>query len=107
VLSLFGDIGDPEIQERAYLDTAKLIISTIPDLKDNLVLLDALKKINRRAKIIMFARSSEEEKILYKEGADYVVVPHFSGGQHVAQIIQHNNLDAIKSLKLKHIANSR
>lgn len=106
ILSLFGDIGDPEIQERAYLDTAKLIISTIPDLKDNLVLLDALKRINRRAKIIMFARSSEEEKILYKEGADYVVVPHFSGGQHVAQIIQNNIIDAEKLHELKGLAYS-
>jgi Kef-type K+ transport system membrane component KefB len=104
ILSLFGDIGDPEIQERAYLDTANLIITTIPDLKDNLVLLDALKKINRRAKIIAFARSSEEEKILYKEGADYVVVPHFSGGQHIAQIIQNNTIDSQKLLELKSMA---
>lgn len=104
VLSLFGDIGDPEIQERAYLDTARLIISTVPDLKDNLVLLGALKRINRRAKIIMFARSLEEEKILYREGADYVVVPHFSGGQHVAQILQDNIADSEKLHELKNLA---
>lgn len=96
---LYGDISDVEIQERAGLSTAKLVISTIPDLEDNLLLIKQLGRENRRAKVVVMALDSSEAKILYKAGADYVILPHLAGGRQVAKLIEDNNLDKIETLK--------
>lgn len=98
---LFGDISDLDIQEKAKIDSAKMVISTIPDIEDNLLLLKELKHENRRAKIVMMALDSLDAKILYKEGADYVILPHLAGGRQISEIILKNNLNKIEKLKEK------
>ena len=98
---LFGDIADLDIQERAQLDSAKLVISTIPDLEDNLFIIKELKRENRKAKVVVMALDTDEAKALYKEGADYVVLPHLAGGRQVAKLIEENNLNKIETLKNK------
>jgi len=98
---LFGDIADLDIQERAQLDSAKLVISTIPDLEDNLFIIKELKRENRKAKVVVMALDTNEAKALYKEGADYVILPHLAGGRQVAKLIEENNLDKIETLKNK------
>lgn len=98
---LFGDISDLDIQQRAQIDNAKLVISTIPDTDDNLLLLKELKHENRRAKIIMMALDSKDAKLLYKAGADYVILPHLAGGRQIAKIILDNHIDKIEGLKDK------
>lgn len=98
---LFGDIADLDIQERAQLDSAKLVISTIPDLEDNLFIIKELKRENRKAKVVVMALDTSEARALYKEGADYVVLPHLAGGRQIAKLIEENNLDKIETLKNK------
>ncbi|MCL4437429.1 cation:proton antiporter, partial [Patescibacteria group bacterium] len=101
VSSFFGDVTDLEIMERARLDDAKLVISTVPDIEDNLRLIDELNNHNRRAKIIVLANYDDDAKVLYKAGADYVILPHLIGGKHIAKILRENNLDKIKDFKEK------
>lgn len=102
VSTLFGDISDSDIQERVGLNKAKLVISTIPDLEDNLLLIQSLNFAKQnRAKIIVMAHETEDAKELYKAGADYVVLPHLVGGRHLAQLISNNHLDTIETLRLK------
>lgn len=86
---LFGDISDLEIFEKANLDKAKLIISTSPDLEDNLTLLSEIMKFlkDNRPKIILRARTEKEAEILYSSGADYVLLPHFTAGQYLGKTI--------------------
>jgi Kef-type K+ transport system membrane component KefB len=98
---LFGDIADLDIQERAKVDEAKVVISTVPELEDNLLLLKELRHENRKAKIVVMALDSRDAKILYKEGADYVILPHLAGGRQIAKIIQENHLDRIENLRKK------
>jgi Kef-type K+ transport system membrane component KefB len=100
---LFGDIADLDIQERARLTQAKLVISTIPDAEDNVLLLKELKHENRKAKVVVMALDSHDAKLLYKEGADYVILPHLAGGRQIAEIILDNHLDRIEKLKAKDI----
>ncbi|MDO8620746.1 MAG: cation:proton antiporter [Candidatus Levybacteria bacterium] len=104
VRRLFGDIGDYEIQKKANLDTAKLVISTIPDTEDNLLILKELNKENRRAKVVVMALDSQDAKILYKAGADYVILPHLAGGRQIARLIRENNLENIGKLKEKDLS---
>lgn len=97
---LFGDISDLEIQERAHLNTAKLIISTVPDTSDNLILLKELHK-NKKTKVVVIGASSQDAKELYKAGADYVVVPHLLGGKHLAKMIKDDSLEKMNGSSLR------
>ena len=100
---LFGDIADLDIQERARLTHAKMVISTIPDVEDNVLLLKELKHENRKAKVVMMALDSHDAKLLYKEGADYVILPHLAGGRQMAELILDDHLDRIEKLKDKDV----
>lgn len=99
--SFFGDISDLDIQEKAKISNAKLIISTVPDIEDNLLLIKSLNHFNRKAKIIVAAVDFDDAKELYKAGADYVVLPHLAGARHIGKILEEDNLDKIKSFKTK------
>lgn len=100
---LFGDIADLEIQEKAKLHSARLVISTIPDIEDNILLVKGLNRDNKKAKVLVMALDSSDAKILYREGADYVVLPHLEGGRQLARIIRANRLEVINDLKLRDI----
>ena len=100
---IFGDISDLDIQEKAQLDKAHLVISTIPDIEDNLLLLKELNHENRRTKVLVMALDSHDARVLYKEGADYVVLPHLAGGRQLAKILE-KDLDNISALKAKDLA---
>ncbi len=101
VKAFFGDIADPEIQDRAGLDRARLVISTVPDVEDNLLLIERLNKENKRAKIIVMCYEIDDAKRLYKSGADYVVLPHLAGGRHLAKVLKNEELDEFEKYKNK------
>lgn len=98
---LFGDIADLDIQQRAHVNNAKLVISTVPDISDNLLLLKELKHQNRKAKVFVMALDLKDAKILYQEGADYVILPHLAGGRQIAKLISDDHLDKIEDLREK------
>lgn len=101
VSTLFGDISDMDIHDKAGLMRAKLIISTVSDLEDNLNLLKFIQKENRKAKIIVLATEVEEARELYEKGADYVILPHIVGGRHIAKLIKEDKLDSLSKFKEK------
>lgn len=96
---LFGDITDFDIQERANLKNAKLVISTVPDVDDNLLLLRMLHHENRKAKILTMALEVHDAKALYKAGADYVIMPHLAGGRQIAKLIKEDGVSEILQAK--------
>lgn len=102
ILNVFGDIADPDIQEKAGINKADLIISTVPDIEDNLLLLQGLK--NEKKKVIVVAQDVDEAKILYKAGAYYVVLPYLVGGVHLARIIKNNRLKDVEDFKTEDLA---
>ncbi|MBI2074592.1 MAG: cation:proton antiporter [Candidatus Levybacteria bacterium] len=113
VISIFGDISDIDIQQRLQLHRAKLVISTVSDVDDNILLIDGLhhtknlpalsvRQAGERqvsAKIIVVAQDFDDAKKLYDAGADYVVIPHIIGGKHLAKMIKENTLDKIDGRK--------
>lgn len=102
VRSVFGDITDPEIQEHISLMNARLIISTVPDVDDNLHVIETLRSAKKKTMIVVFALETEDAKALYKAGANYVVLPHLAGGRHIAKIlVDSKNLDLIETFKAK------
>jgi len=91
--ALYGDAFDLELLEDLPLDKTRLIISTIPDLETNSLLLEAVREINKKSIVILRAHSIEEALELYKKGANYVLTPHFLGGEYVSNMISHFGLD--------------
>ncbi len=103
---LYGDVADEEIVDRMNLKNITLLISTVPGLNDNLYLIKRTKSVNKKAKIIMTASDIEETLVLYNHGADYVIMPHFLGGEHGSAIIsswRKQKID-LKEEREKHIA---
>lgn len=101
---IFGDISDPEILERLNLGRAKLIITTILDLVDNINLIKFAKGKGYKGPIICTSYWLHDAIRLYEAGCDYVVVPETIGGKHVSRILGEcwENLKMIKEEKSKH-----
>ena len=102
---LYGDVTDEEIIERLDLSNIEVLISTIPEVKDNLLLVKKTREMNKKAKLIITANNIEEAMQLYKEGADYVVLPYFLGGEHASEMIYRirTNKTDIKEERRKHL----
>lgn len=83
-----GDATDPEVLERLNLDKIKTMISTIPDVKDNRLLVRKVKEINPKANIVMTANNYEDALLLYEEGADYVIFPKMLAGERISNIVE-------------------
>jgi len=84
---VYGDVTDEEIRELVGFDRAKAIISTVPNIRDNKIILEAIKNSNKKAKIILTADNEIDAREFYKGGAHYVIVPHFVSGWELAQAL--------------------
>ncbi|MFO0765113.1 MAG: cation:proton antiporter [Patescibacteria group bacterium] len=84
----YGDAEDNEFLDELDLQTAKLIVTTLPDVDSVLFILSKLRKVNSKAIAIVMAHSADEAKLLYKKGASYVVLPHFLGGNYASLLLE-------------------
>lgn len=108
LVCICGDVADPYIQELGNLDKASLIISTVPDFHDNLALIESIKSKNPRIKMIFAAHDETEALQLYDKKVDYALLPHFIGGEHLAQIFEDKKgLAGLKKLKDNHLKTLR
>lgn len=85
---VFADIADDDTLEIINLKKAKLLVSTAPNLYVNMYLLDYLKVHKLKIPTIMTSTTRREAKLLYKEGANYVVIPEESAGDHLKHILK-------------------
>ena len=86
---VYGDLADAEIYDGLGLDRADLVISTVSDVQDNLLLLEKLKQ-NVKRKVVVTAGDDQEARELYNAGADFVLVPHRVGGEYLAHLLERN-----------------
>ncbi|MDD5416048.1 MAG: cation:proton antiporter [Candidatus Daviesbacteria bacterium] len=85
---IYGDMSDPEVLDILNLDTAKMIISTAPDLGDSKTLLEDLKLRNINIPIIVRAETIREAQGLYKLGADLVILPEVMAGDLLLDMLR-------------------
>ncbi len=85
--ALYGDVYDPDLLDELPLNKVELVVSTVPDFETNVLLVDTVKGINPKAIVILRAHSVKDALDLYKKGADYVLTPHFLGGEYLANMI--------------------
>jgi len=102
---LFGDISDPEIFEKAISPKTKLVISTSPDLHDNLGLLEMLNKLKRKPRVIARAETETDARLLYDAGSDYVLLPNLSAGHYLGRALGADfKLNTLNKLKAKDLS---
>lgn len=102
---IYGDIGDTEIIERLNFKDSEIVISTIPNEQDNILLIKKIKEVNEKAAIFVTAYHVDEALNLYDIGADYVILPHFLGGDRVSLLLEDITTDINKLIttKVQHI----
>jgi voltage-gated potassium channel Kch len=102
---LYGDVDDVDFLKELPLDKVELVISTVPECETNSVLINAIRKVNKNAIIIVRAHLINDALELYKKGADYVLTPHFLGGEYVSNMIHElkNDSKGYEKEREKHI----
>lgn len=103
--SKYGDAEDVEFLQELGLKKTKLVVSTLPDHKTNLLLLGKIKQESAKAITIVFSHQVHEAKELYDHGASYVVMPHYLGTRYLSNMIKRLELDksAFHEERKKHI----
>ncbi len=106
---IYGDVGDEEIREHLHLKSVKMVISTIPDMHENILLLKSVKNRNSESIVILTANFTDDALELYEQGADYVIVPHYLGGEHLSILLEEQalDIDRLVNTKLAHIKDLR
>ncbi|MEK7546450.1 MAG: cation:proton antiporter [Patescibacteria group bacterium] len=103
--AIYGDITDPDIQDMAALDRARVVISTVPSLQESMNLIERVKGSGGKAKIIVTAESEFDALTLYEKKADYVALPHFIGGLQLARILEEDRaLGTLEKLRAQDMA---
>jgi len=102
---IYGDVSDIEIIHKLDLKQAEMIISTVPDIKATKLLIKKIRNVNSQSTIIVSALDIEDSLKLYEEGADYVIMPHLLGGNHMALMLESITYDFDKLIqtKIEHI----
>lgn len=85
---VYGDAADTDFLQVLGIDKAKLILSTIPVFEINSLILNDIRKTNLNSVVILTAHQISDAFKLYDAGADYIIMPHFLGGQYTAKIIE-------------------
>ncbi len=90
----YGDADDVEFLEDLNISQARLIISTIPDVDTNKLLVEKLHHANPKAVSIVLSHNAKETLELYDKGASYVITPIYLGAQYASHMITKHGLDA-------------
>ncbi|MBI5391874.1 cation:proton antiporter [Candidatus Woesearchaeota archaeon] len=93
---IYGDYGNIDVLHEARLGKAKFLISTIPGLHENILLIKLARGSNPKAVIFVTAKHSSDAIKLYEHGADFVAVPEFLAGQKIGDYLTHLKIPAIR-----------
>lgn len=102
---LYGDVTDDDMLQQLKKYQPHIVISTLHLLEDNLAVIQTFRKAKKKPTIYATAKTVPEALSLYERGADYVIVPHLLGGEHIAHILRQKkrNKKQVQRLKKKHM----
>jgi Trk K+ transport system NAD-binding subunit len=101
VKCFYGDVSNLDFIDNLKIEKAKMIVSTIPEKEINFMILKKIRQKNKESIVIVTARQIGEAFELYNSGADYVILPHFLGGQHTSELIERIQTDKKEYAKEK------
>lgn len=89
----YGDANDLELLGDLNWSSVKMVVSTVPDLNTNLMLVKKANSMNEHIITIAVSHQVDESLSLYEAGATYVIMPHFLGGRHASMMIEKKGLN--------------
>ncbi|OGY98606.1 MAG: hypothetical protein A2855_02025 [Candidatus Liptonbacteria bacterium RIFCSPHIGHO2_01_FULL_57_28] len=101
VPAYFLDVSDVGLLSELPLDRARLVISTIPDIQDQVTLLKHVRLHSAHTVIVANAPEAKFMRTLYEAGADYVMTPHLLGGKWIGHMISDGKASRAAFRKLK------
>lgn len=101
----YGDADDNELLDELNLEHTKMVISTIPDYEVNALIVDHIRRHNKKAVVIAHSDNIEEAALLYNSGATYIMMPHYLNSTHTSSLIAKHGFDLSEFTKhrKKHI----
>ncbi|MBU0661281.1 cation:proton antiporter [Patescibacteria group bacterium] len=84
----FGDAADVEFLEQLPFAKVKMVVSTLPEVDDQVTLIKHIRQVSKQIKIIANLYKIESLHELYNAGADYVMMPHLLGGNWIAGVLK-------------------
>lgn len=97
----FGDAADVEFLSTFPFAKAKLIISTIPEVDDQLTFVQYVRSMSRKPYLIANVTSVEHLNDFYRKGVDYILMPHMLGGYRMSEILRLRRLSRKTFEKLR------
>jgi voltage-gated potassium channel len=86
-LVIEGDSTQDEVLEKAGIERASAIITTLPADADNLFIVLTARALNPKLTIISRASDDSSDKKLKTAGANNVIMPDKIGGAHMASLV--------------------
>ncbi len=86
--AFFGDVADVEFLSSLPLEKAKMVISTLPEVDDQLTLTKYIRSQSKKSFIITTLYHIDNLSDMYTAGANYVILPHLLGGHFIAEVLK-------------------
>jgi Kef-type K+ transport system membrane component KefB/Trk K+ transport system NAD-binding subunit len=84
---LYGDAGDPDLFEHLPLQNARWVMSAMPDLEVNLLLLKAVRDRGFGGRVVLSARNEQDAGMMERAGADLVLRPFVDAAEQAAEAL--------------------
>jgi Kef-type K+ transport system membrane component KefB len=94
--AVLGAADDPLFLDELPLQNAKLIISTLSDVEDNVTIRQYLRHRRIHAVFVATANRHHHARTLYGHGVHYVITPYDLGRNHLLDLLKKNTLDPKK-----------
>ena len=89
IYCVYGDAENEDILKKVSINTAKLLILTIPYADTASFVVRKAKRFNEKVKILARAHTEMDAERLYRAGADVVVIPEFVSAEKIVKKIDH------------------
>lgn len=97
----YGDASNLDFLSDIDYSSLEIAVSTIPDVQTNQLIHRVIQSHRADAIFICIAHQINDALSHYERGVDYVIMPHFLGGQYAAQLVVEVKNKRGKYTKLK------
>lgn len=87
ILFIEGDATNEDVLRETNIETAKALITTMPNDADNLYIVLTVKELNNKITIVSRASDNHAIKKLKRAGANNVIMPDKIGGNRMAKLV--------------------
>lgn len=84
---VYGDVTDLNLLRDIRVGSGEAVVSMISDFETNLYLTKYIRRHDEGMIIVVYSEHPKEAARLYENGATYVVMPHFLGGEQVVEML--------------------